>query len=98
MQVYIAILRGINVSGHKLIKMEALKKSLEKLLFTSIRTYIQSGNIVFSSKEKDIKKIEQNISKIILDDFNFEVPCKVVTKEKLIIILNSRGVTYLMRK
>ena len=88
MQVYIAILRGINVSGHKLIKMEALKKSLEKLLFTSIRTYIQSGNIVFSSKEKDIKKIEQNISKIILDDFNFEVPCKVVTKEKLIKVLN----------
>ena len=83
MQVYIAILRGINVSGHKLIKMEALKKSLEKLLFTNIRTYIQSGNIVFSSKEKDIKKIEQNISKIILDDFNFEVPCKVVTMEKL---------------
>ena len=45
MQVYIAMLRGINVGGHKRIKMEQLRASFEKLGFEQVKTYIQSGNV-----------------------------------------------------
>lgn len=48
---YISILRGINVSGHKLIKMDALRRSYESLGFHNVVTYLQSGNIIFSAKK-----------------------------------------------
>lgn len=48
---YISILRGINVSGHKLIKMDVLRKSYENLGFHNVVTYLQSGNIIFSAKK-----------------------------------------------
>ena len=51
MTTYISILRGINVSGQKIIKMDALKRMYEKLNFENIQTYVQSGNVIFSVKE-----------------------------------------------
>ena len=80
MGIYICILRGINVSGHKLIKMDALKKLFEELKFQNVRTYIQSGNVVFESKKVDTKSLENKIEKQILKTFGFEVP--VLVKEK----------------
>jgi len=47
MKTYIAILRGINVSGQKQIKMADLKVHLEELNFKNVQTYIQSGNVIF---------------------------------------------------
>src|SRR5699024_1076849 len=47
--IYISMLRGINVSGKNLIKMEALKKVFEQLGFKNINTYLQSGNVIFSN-------------------------------------------------
>ena len=49
MPSYVAMLRGINVSGSKMIKMEALRASFEALGFTNVRTYVQSGNVVLES-------------------------------------------------
>jgi len=46
MAVYISLIRGINVGGHKLVKMDQLRAALEKLGFQKVQTYIQSGNIV----------------------------------------------------
>lgn len=83
MKTYISILRGINVSGKKLIKMDALKKMYEKLNFEEIKTYVQSGNVVFSTNEKDLKKIENDISKQIEKDFGFQVPVIVFAAETL---------------
>ena len=80
METYISILRGINVSGHKLIKMDALKKMFEDLNFKNIRTYIQSGNVIFESKKVDTKSLETIIGKQIFKTFGFEVP--VLVKEK----------------
>ena len=54
MQTHIALLRGINVSGHKKIKMASLKTSLEALSLSDVITYIQSGNIIFKSDETSI--------------------------------------------
>lgn len=74
---YAAFLRGINVSGQKLIKMVELKAMMEDLGFEDVRTYIQSGNIFFNSKEKDQEKLQVKIKQGIIDTFKFNVPVLV---------------------
>ena len=49
MTTYISILRGINVSGSNIIRMDALKKMYEALGFESVKTYVQSGNVIFKA-------------------------------------------------
>jgi len=65
MTTYIAFLRGINVSGQKIIKMVELKKMFETIGFKNVRTYIQSGNVVFESASANsdtlCKKIETGL-------------------------------------
>jgi len=58
MTTYIALLRGINVSGHNKIKMAELKQLFTDLGFSDVTTYIQSGNVVFQSEQSTISKIE----------------------------------------
>ncbi len=57
MTKHLALLRGINVSGHKMIKMEALKKALETIGFTNVVTYIQSGNVFVTTEEENPSKV-----------------------------------------
>ena len=83
MTTYISILRGINVSGQKLIKMDALRKMYENLGFQSVKTYVQSGNVIFKSKDFKIAGLEQTISRQIKKDFGFDVPVIVLTIDKL---------------
>ncbi len=83
MHTYIALLRGINVSGQKKIKMVDLKISLEKLNFKDVVTYIQSGNIVFKSDNNSTIDLENKIHKKILKDFGFEVPTLVKTPQEV---------------
>jgi uncharacterized protein (DUF1697 family) len=83
MKTYITILRGINVSGHNLIKMKALKEMMEGLGFSNVRTYIQSGNVVFESKAEGISELEKIIAAGILKTFGFEVPVIVLEKDEL---------------
>jgi uncharacterized protein (DUF1697 family) len=83
MTTYISILRGINVSGQKLIKMDALKKTFENLKLENVRTYIQSGNVIFSGNETNEKELEEKIGKQIETDFGYHVPVIVLTAEKL---------------
>lgn len=83
MKTYIAILRGINVSGQKLIKMDALRKMFEKMDFENVKSYVQSGNIIYSGKETDLQTLENRISHQIKEDFGFDVPVIVLTPEKL---------------
>ena len=89
MKIYIAILRGINVSGHKLIKMEAFRKMLEELDFKNVKTYIQSGNAVFQFKETDTSKIEKKIAKKIQEVFGFEVPVMVKELDEIKIVFKN---------
>jgi len=69
---YFAFLRAINVGGKNLIKMDTLKRIFESVGFKNVRTYIQSGNIVFEtaerSKEKIIKKTEKELHKYVGED------------------------------
>lgn len=83
MQTYISILRGINVSGQKLIKMNSLREMYEGLGYLNVRTYIQSGNVVFKSNEPESGNLEKNISEAILKSFGFDVPVIVIGEKEL---------------
>ncbi|QQX78199.1 DUF1697 domain-containing protein [Aequorivita iocasae] len=72
---HIAFLRGINVGGHKKLKMADLKLLFEDLGFENVSTYIQSGNVVFSAK--NVKNLEEKISKEIEKRFGWQVPVLV---------------------
>jgi uncharacterized protein (DUF1697 family) len=73
MHTHLALLRGINVSGQKLIKMEDLRKLMETAGFENVKTYIQSGNIIFESRESNKAKISAMIKKLISDHYGFDV-------------------------
>ncbi len=88
MNSYIALLRGINVGGHKKILMADLKLLFEKLKFKNVQTYIQSGNVIFHSTESNSGKLEKMIKNQILVDYGFEVPILVKTPSEIKSILN----------
>ncbi len=79
METVISILRGINVSGHRLIKMADLKVLYEKLGYKEVVTFIQSGNVIFKSDKKasDLAHAEA-IEKTINKKYGFDVP--VITR------------------
>lgn len=83
MKNYIALLRGINVSGQKLIKMDDLKKSFVKIGLGNVRTYLQSGNVVFSTEKHDPNQIAEEISSQLEKDYGFRVSVLVLTYETL---------------
>jgi uncharacterized protein (DUF1697 family) len=65
MPVIICMLRGVNVGGHNLIKMDALKALCVSLKLKDPQTYVQSGNVIFSSQEKDLVKLAGRIEDAI---------------------------------
>jgi uncharacterized protein (DUF1697 family) len=89
MITYIAFLRGINVGGHKKIKMADLRLLLEGLGYKEVMTYIQSGNVIFNSLEEDREKLENQISETIKDHYGIEVPVLVKTRTEINKILGS---------
>lgn len=103
MTTYISILRGINVSGHRMIKMDALRQLFAGLGFTNIQTYIQSGNVVFQDKKTKLQDLEKKIAKRIFEQFGFEVPVlvkeledlKQVVKNNPFLSDNSKGISHL---
>lgn len=84
MTTFICILRGINVSGHRPVKMESLRAMFTELGFSNPRTYIQSGNVVFKAPESAEADLAAKISGIIRQRLGFEVPALVMTREYLL--------------
>ena len=82
MKTYIALLRGINVSGQKKILMADLRTLLEKAGLQNIKTYIQSGNVIFSSSEKK-ETVATIIFEAIQKKYGWEVPVLVFTSTEL---------------
>lgn len=90
MQKYIAILRGINVGGHRKILMKDLRKLFQKMKFKNVLTYIQSGNVIFDFDDSVcIADIEKQITNSIKTKYGYDVPVIVRKAEDLIEILNS---------
>jgi len=80
---YVALLRGINVGGNNLIKMLDLRSSFANMGFTDVETYIQSGNVVFSSKQANKAKLTKMIEKALSDAFNYESRVVVVSGSEM---------------
>ncbi len=74
---YITMLRGINVSGQKKIKMADLRAHLQELGLKSIQTYIQSGNIICQYASTDLTELEGIIGHMIQEKYGFDVPVMV---------------------
>ena len=70
--VFVALLRGVNVGGNNMISMGELKKSFEKMGFAQVATYINSGNIIFRTKENDARKLEKKIEKMLSQEYQLE--------------------------
>lgn len=88
MTIFVALLRGINVGGHKRIKMADLKTMLESLGLNRVQTYIQSGNAVFESKE-DEGSLSQRIEQEIQAVFGFDVPVILRTSQELATLIRN---------
>lgn len=69
--VVISMLRGVNVGGHHKIKMDALKALYEALGFGNVQTYVQSGNVVFTTDERDLARLAMRIEDGIEEQFGF---------------------------
>ncbi len=68
---YVALLRGVNVGGNSLIKMTDLKETVEKIGFTNVQTYIQSGNVIFESGEANVSKIDSLLEESLKKRFKY---------------------------
>ncbi|HKP38832.1 MAG TPA: DUF1697 domain-containing protein [Pyrinomonadaceae bacterium] len=80
---YVALLRGINVGGRKLIKMDHLASVFASAGFKNVRTLIASGNVSFDAPEADAKTIAAKIEKKLQKAFGHEVPTTVRTVDEL---------------
>src|SRR4030067_285857 len=82
MKEYVAFLRGINVGGNNIISMNNLKNALTKNKFKNVKTYINSGNIVFESNDEK-KKVKEFFEKTIATHFKLTIDVTVKTQKEL---------------
>jgi len=73
MPIYVSMLRGINVGGHNRIKMDQLRTSLEALGLQQVKTYIQSGNVVFKADKISPAALSKKIEAKILSEFGLSI-------------------------
>lgn len=78
MPTFISLIRGINVGGHKRVPMDQLRALCETLGFTQVRTYIQSGNVVFSAGKITSAAVSKKIEEAIVAEFGF--PASVISR------------------
>jgi len=85
---YIALLRGINVSGKNKVPMKELQAVCLNLGWKEVQTYIQSGNIVFRS-DKSAEDLSQALIEAIVTSFGFDVPVLIIDEMKLQTVLST---------
>lgn len=83
MPVYIAMLRGINIGPHKRMKMDKLCASCEALDFEQVKTYVQSGNVVFKAGKQSPASLSGKLEERIVRDFGFSAPVIVRTDDEM---------------
>jgi len=89
MMICIALLRGINVSGKRMVKMNDLKVLFESLELKNVRTYLQSGNVVFDCDDKTIEIIGKRIEETILQELHLSVPVILKSSDQVEQILQN---------
>ena len=78
----LALLRGINVGGHRKVPKGPLVHCFESLGFQSVRTYIQSGNVLFCTHRGEAKELTEVIETALLEHFTFEIEAVVLSRER----------------
>jgi len=89
MMTFVALLRGINVSGQKQIRMVDLLKRCEGLGLKDVRSYLQSGNLVFCTSRADLRKLAATLRTRITKDFGHDVEVLVLPAKELIAVASS---------
>ncbi len=83
MTKYVTFLRAINVGGRNIIKMETLRGMFESMGFTNVETYIQSGNVIFESRRKNITSLRSKIETHLKNSLGYEVGVSIVSAADL---------------
>jgi uncharacterized protein (DUF1697 family) len=81
--VYLALLRGINVGGKAKLEMPRLKALFESLGLNDVRTYINSGNVIFRTHDSDRRTLQQRIESAIEAEFGLQVPVVLRSREEM---------------
>lgn len=87
MERYIALLRGVNISGKNKVPMAELKKGFEALGFIAVKTWLNSGNVIFSGEETDAAALAGRIERMIRRQFSLDIPVFVIAQKELADIL-----------
>lgn len=85
---YVALLRGINVGGNNIIKMTDLKACFEAMGFKNVSTYIQSGNVLFSSDKTDNEALSEKIEQALSKAFAYTSKVVLVSSDTLSKVVN----------
>jgi len=83
MPTSIALLRSVNVLGKNMIKMPELARAFEKAGFTKVRTYIQSGNVIFETEEESGDLLSAQIRDLVTKQFGLTIQAVVIGPQKL---------------
>jgi uncharacterized protein (DUF1697 family) len=90
---YIALLRGVNIGPHKRMKMERLRASCEGLGFAGVKSYIQSGNVIFKSPKLSPAALSKKLGECILKDFGFTSEVISRSREEMKAIIDENPFT-----
>jgi len=93
MPVYIAMLRGINIGPHKRMKMEKLRASCEGMGLSNVKTYIQSGNVIFRAGNFSSDALSKKMGECIMRDFGFSADVISRTREEMKRIIDDNPFT-----
>ncbi len=88
-QQYTALLRGINVGGHHKVPMAELRKTLEDMGFTQVKTLLNSGNVVFSGRPEQETVLEKKIAAQLESTFKFPIPVLIRNSEEILKLVAS---------
>lgn len=88
MEKYTAFMRGVNVGGKNKVSMPELKELLEQNGFDDVVTYINSGNIIFSSDNADEKRLKEEFEGLIANKFQLNIPIIIVSVNDLLTAFN----------
>ncbi|MBP7670949.1 DUF1697 domain-containing protein [Candidatus Gracilibacteria bacterium] len=91
---HLALLRGINVGGNNIIKMADLKVCFESLGFSEVKTYIQSGNVIFHTTETSLPKLTTKIETALSKKFNYQSSVVIITIDQLQTIIKKAPINF----
>jgi uncharacterized protein (DUF1697 family) len=91
---HVALLRGINVGGKNIIPMAALSRCFVDMKYSSVKTFIASGNVIFEAPKQDLRKLEEKIEKVLQLEFNYDARVVVKSKAEYDAIVKSARTTW----